>query len=165
MAHRSGPATLVIRFMNRSSKARAISARISRPHAAVLRASRGRIRRSRLFALGQPVLVITTTGRKSGKRRSTVVAYFKDGEDFIISAGNLGSGRDPAWVLNLQADPKATILVDGESRQVYAHRAESDQREQLWARWEELQPPAKTVAAIAGREIPVFILTPIDRSA
>jgi F420H(2)-dependent quinone reductase len=94
-----------------------------------------------------------------------VVAYFKDGEDFIISAGNLGSGRDPAWVLNLQADPNATILVDGESRQVYAHRAESDQREQLWARWEELQPPAKTVAAIAGREIPVFILTPVDRSA
>jgi deazaflavin-dependent oxidoreductase (nitroreductase family) len=147
MADRSGPATLVIRLMNRSSTARAISARISRPHAAILRASRGRIRRSRLFALGQPVMVITTTGRKSGRRRSTVVAYFKDGEDFIISAGNLGSGRDPAWVLNLQADPKAAILVDGESRQIYAHRAEGEQRERLWARWEE---------------IPVFILSTLS---
>jgi F420H(2)-dependent quinone reductase len=165
MSDRSGPATLVIRFLNRSSKARAISARISRPHAAILRASRGRIRRSWLFARGQRVMVITTTGRKSGKRRSTVVAYFKDGEEFVISAGNLGSGRDPAWVLNLQGDPKATILVDGESHQVCARRAEGDQRERLWARWEKLQPPAKVVAAIAGREIPVFTLTPLDRSA
>jgi deazaflavin-dependent oxidoreductase (nitroreductase family) len=146
----------------RSKRPTSLSALVSRPHAAFLRVSGGRIRRSWLFAFGQPVLVLTTTGRRTGKRRSTVVAYFFDGDRFVTTASNLGNRRDPAWVSNLEAHPRASILVRGKSREVLARKAEGPERERLWARWEELQPPTKLMAAIAGREIPVIVLTPVS---
>jgi deazaflavin-dependent oxidoreductase (nitroreductase family) len=103
---------------------------------------------------------LTTTGRKSGKPRSTAVAYFEEGDALVATAANLGNERDPAWALNLQANPRATIVAGGRRLAVRARRARGEERERLWARWVELQPPAKAAAAIAGREIPVFVLTP-----
>jgi deazaflavin-dependent oxidoreductase (nitroreductase family) len=150
---------LLARFIRLFGKPRAISTRISRLHAAILRASRGRIRRSWALALGQPVMSITTTGRKSGEPRSTAVAYFKDRDAVVITAANLGNERHPAWALNLQTNPRATIVVGGRRLAVRARRARGEERERLWARWVELQPAAKAAAAIAGREIPVFVLT------
>ena len=145
----------LIRFFGRP---RWITTRLTRLHAAILRASKGHIKRSWAFALGQHVMSITTIGRRSGKPRSTVVAYFHDGDSIITTAANLGNTRDPAWALNLEANPEVTIVVSGERRSMRARRARGAERERLWARWEELQPPAKGVAAIAGREIPVFVL-------
>jgi deazaflavin-dependent oxidoreductase (nitroreductase family) len=101
---------------------------------------------------------ITTTGRRTGKPRSTTVAYFRDGDAVVTTAANLGSERDPGWALNLEANPEATIVVGGQRHHVVARRARGEERERLWARWVELQPPAKAVQAIAGREIPVFVL-------
>jgi deazaflavin-dependent oxidoreductase (nitroreductase family) len=147
------------RLIRRIGEARAITTRVTRLHAAVLRASRGRIRRSWVFALGLPVMSLTTTGRKSGRPRSTAVAYFEDGGALVTTAANLGNRRDPAWALNLEADPRATVVVAGERREVHARRAHGEERERLWARWLELQPLARGAAAIAGREIPVFVLT------
>jgi deazaflavin-dependent oxidoreductase (nitroreductase family) len=131
---------------------------VTRLHAVILRASKGRIKRSWAFALGQQVMPITTIGRRSGKPRSTVVAYFHDGDSIVTTAANLGNTSDPAWALNLEANPEATVVIEGERRAMRARRAQGAERERLWARWEELQPPAKAVAAIAGREIPVFVL-------
>ncbi len=145
----------LIRFFGRP---RWTTTRLTRLHAAILRASKGHIKRSWAFALGQHVMSITTIGRRSGKPRSTVIAYFYDGSSIITTAANLGNTRDPAWALNLQANPEVTIVVGGERRSMRARRAGGAERERLWARWEELQPPAKGVAAIAGREIPVFVL-------
>jgi deazaflavin-dependent oxidoreductase (nitroreductase family) len=139
-----------------------IATRVSRAHAVLLRAARGRVRRSWMFALGQRVMPITTIGRRTGKPRTTVVAYFHYDGAIVTTASNLGNRRDPAWALNLEANPEATIFVDGRARRVRARRARGAQRERLWARWEELQPPARGVAAIAGREIPVFVLEPAD---
>jgi deazaflavin-dependent oxidoreductase (nitroreductase family) len=145
----------LIRLLGRP---RWITTRLSRLHAAILRASKGHIKRSWAFALGQQVMSITTLGRRSGKPRSTVVAYFYDGDAIVTTAANLGNTRDPAWALNLEANPEATVVVNGERRSMRARRTRGAERERLWARWEELQPPAKGVAAIAGREIPVFVL-------
>ena len=145
----------LIRF---SSQPKWITTRFTRLHAAILRASKGHIRRSRAFALGQHVMSITTVGRRSGKRRSTVVAYFYDGDSIVTTAANLGNTRDPAWALNLQANPEATVFVGGQRRSMRARQARGAERERLWARWVELQPLAKGAAAIAGREIPVFVL-------
>lgn len=103
---------------------------------------------------------ITTTGRRTGKPRTTVVAYFREGDATVTTAANLGNERDPAWALNLEANPRATVVIDGEARRVRARRARGAERERLWARWEQLQPPARDMAAIAGREIPVFVLEP-----
>jgi F420H(2)-dependent quinone reductase len=147
----------LIRFFGRP---RWITTRLTRLHAAILRGSKGHIKRSWALALGQPVMSITTIGRRSGKPRSTVVAYFYDGDAIVTTAANLGNARDPAWALNLRANPDATVVVGGEWRSIRARLAEGVERDRLWARWERLQPPAKGVAAIAGREIPVFVLEP-----
>src|SRR4051794_23929811 len=89
------------------TRPRPLVTRFTRLQAAFLRASRGRYRRSRLFAGGQPVLSLTTTGRRSGRRRSTIVAYLADGPNYAVFGMNLGSERDPAWALNLDATPAA----------------------------------------------------------
>lgn len=139
-----------------------LATRITRAHAMLLRASGGRIKRSWAFALGQHVTPITTIGRRSGKPRTTVIAYFRDGDSIVTTAANLGSTRDPAWALNLEANPEATVILDRRRQRVRARRVRGRERERLWARWEEIQPPAKGVAAIAGREIPVFVLEPLE---
>ena len=107
----------LVRFLTRF---RRLQPKVGRLQAVVLRLSRGRIRRSRLFAGGQPVLVLTTTGRRSGARRSTTLAYLRHGPAYAVGALNLGSDRHPAWCLNLRADPHAWIYVGGEGRAVKA---------------------------------------------
>jgi F420H(2)-dependent quinone reductase len=86
-----------------------ITARITRFHSWLLRRSGGRLQRSWLFATGQPVVSLTTVGRKSGRPRSTAVACFVDGDDLVLAGMNLGRSRDPAWALNLTANPQARI--------------------------------------------------------
>jgi deazaflavin-dependent oxidoreductase (nitroreductase family) len=140
------------------TRPRAITTRFTRLHAALLRASRGRLRRSRLLGGGQPVLSLTTTGRRSGEPRSTIVAYLEDGDAYVVFGANLGGERDPAWCLNLAADPSATIHVNGHRLDVGATRATGDEAKRLWRAYAERLPAVDTFAAIAGREIPVWIL-------
>jgi deazaflavin-dependent oxidoreductase (nitroreductase family) len=135
------------------------SSRVTRFHAWLLRRSGGRLQRSWLFAAGQPVLSLTTTGRKSGLPRSTAVACFAEDGDLAIAGMNLGVARDPAWALNLDAQPAATIEVRGERIPVVARRARGEEAERLWGRWVELQPSAPAFRELAGREIPLFVLT------
>ena len=135
------------------------SARVTRFHAWFLRRSSGRVRRSWLFAAGQPVLSLTTTGRKSGLARSTAIACFKSGEDLAVAGMNLGVAREPAWALNLQANAKAEIELHGERIAVNARRARGDEAAALWRRWVDVQPSAVQYRELAGREIPIFVLT------
>jgi deazaflavin-dependent oxidoreductase (nitroreductase family) len=136
-----------------------VSTRISRFHSWLLRRSGGRLRRSWLFAAGQPVISLTTTGRKSGKPRSTAVACFVEGDELVSAGMNLGKSSHPAWALNLMANPQATIAIAGESVEVVARKAEGEERERLWRRWVELQPSADAFEDLAGREIPLFVLS------
>src|SRR5687767_6730493 len=78
---------------------------VGRVQAALVRRSGGRWRRSRLMAAGQPVLALTTTGRRSGEPRTTMVAYMRHANGYASAGLNLGSPRDPAWALNLKAHP------------------------------------------------------------
>jgi F420H(2)-dependent quinone reductase len=133
-------------------------ARLSRLHAAILRASRGRIRRSLLFAGGQPVLALQTIGRRTRKPRSTVVAYLRDGENFVVFGQNVGNRRDPAWCLNLESDPNALIDVEGKRLDVRAHRASGHEAERLWAAYAKRLPVVDRFREIAGREIPIMVL-------
>ena len=134
------------------------TSRVTRLHAWLLRRSGGRLRRSWVFAAGQPVLSLTTTGRKSGLARSTAVACFADGPDLVIAGMNLGVGHDPAWALNLEAEPEAIIEIRGERIPVVAQRARGGEAERLWGRWVELQPSSPAFRELAGREIPLFVL-------
>jgi deazaflavin-dependent oxidoreductase (nitroreductase family) len=115
-------------------------------------------RRWWVFAAGQPVLALTTVGRRSGLPRSTAVACFTDGDDLVVAGMNLGVSRDPAWALNLESNPNATIEVGGQRIPVTARRATDGEAAQLWRRWLELQPSADAFRELAGRDIPVFVL-------
>lgn len=132
---------------------------VTRFHAWLLRVTRGRLRRSWLFAAGQSVLSLTTTGRKSGQPRSTTVAYFVHGDTLALAAMALGSSRNPAWALNLEADPRARIDLAGQAVDITARRAAGDEADLLWRRWLELQPSAAVFRELAGRDIPLFVLS------
>jgi F420H(2)-dependent quinone reductase len=134
------------------------SARVTHFHAWLIRRSGGRLRRSWLFAAGQPVLSLTTRGRQAGAARSTALACFNAGDDLVVAGMNLGLERNPAWALNLEADPNAEIDIGGETIPVIARRAEGNEAADLWRRWVELQPSATAYRELARREIPLFVL-------
>jgi deazaflavin-dependent oxidoreductase (nitroreductase family) len=146
------------RLIRAPTRRRFLSTSVTRIHAAFLRLSRGRLRRSWIFAAGQPVLALTTTGRKTGLPRSTAVACFAHGSDLVLAAMNLGMTRNPGWALNLQAHPAATIDIDGKRIPVTARQATGTEAAELWRRWLELQPSARSFRELAGREIPLFVL-------
>ena len=136
-----------------------VTARVTRLHSWLLRRSGGRLRRSWLFAAGQPVISLTTIGRKSGQKRSTAVACFVDGDALVVAGMNLGRVRHPAWALNLEANPEAQITVRGETIDVTARCATGSERARLWERWLQLQPSARAFEELAEREVPIFVLT------
>src|SRR5215210_9241762 len=79
-----------------------------------------------------PVLLLTTTGRKSGEPRTAPVVYLAEGERLIVIGSNAGNARAPAWALNLRAHPAATVEVAADRREVLARVAEGDERAELW---------------------------------
>lgn len=103
---------------------------------------------------------LTCTGRRSGKARTVILAYFEDGEDLVALAMN-GWGRpEPAWWLNLRSHPDATVdLVDG-PRAVRARAATGEERTRLWARWRQLIYRLDEHATLRPTETAVVILEP-----
>jgi deazaflavin-dependent oxidoreductase (nitroreductase family) len=146
------------RISNFFSRPRFIATRVTRLHAAILKASRGRVKRSRLLAGGQPVLALTTTGRKSGERRSTVIACMPDDENFVVIPSNAGQDRAPAWWLNLQADPRAEVDFQGEHVRVRARRASPEEEARLWPRVLQQYGGFEEYRRMTDRDIPVVIL-------
>jgi deazaflavin-dependent oxidoreductase (nitroreductase family) len=146
------------RVGNILSRPRFIATRFTRLHARMLRLSRGRLRRSFLFAGGQPVLAITTVGRKSGEVRSTAIACMPDGDDLVVVPSNAGQDRPPAWWLNLQVNPRAEVDFCGEHRVVRARRASADEQGRLWPRILEQYSGFEQYRRMTDREIPVVIL-------
>src|SRR5690348_6305165 len=104
---------LLAKLLRQLTRFRRLQPQVGRWHASILKRSHGRISRSLLLAGGQPVLALTTTGRRSGRPRSTTVAYLKRDDAYIVAPLNLGSDQHPGWLLNLRADPFATIDVRG----------------------------------------------------
>jgi len=92
----------------------------------------------RLFGLqrfrGARLLYLTTIGRKSGKSRTVPLAFVRDDEDYVVAASNGGSDWQPAWWLNLQSKPEATIEVEGSEVAVTASEVDDDDRDRLWKR-------------------------------
>jgi F420H(2)-dependent quinone reductase len=81
---------------------------LSRTHVAVHRVTKGRVLGS---VAGLPVLLLTTTGRRSGKARTTPLTFFRDRADLVVIASNGGADRPPAWSLNLQQTPRAVVEI------------------------------------------------------
>jgi len=103
---------------------------------------------------------LTTTGRRSGAQRSVIVGYVEDGPNLVTLAMNGWADAEPAWWLNLQAHPDATVdLVTG-SRPVRARAAQGEERSRLWARWREIDSQLDAYAALRSSETAVVILEP-----
>lgn len=79
-----------------------------------------------------PVLLLTTTGRKSGQARTAPVVYLADGENVVVINTNAGNAKVPAWSLNLKANPEAEVELGREKRKVRARIAEGEERADLW---------------------------------
>ncbi len=130
----------------------------SRLHATLYRASSGRL--GGRFSKTTPVLLLTTTGRKSGKQRTTPLLYLRDGDDYAIIASVGGAPTHPAWYLNLGANPAATIQIGSKKIAVTAQTATPDERARLWGLATQMYPQYDDYQAKTSREIPVVVLTP-----
>jgi len=107
---------------------------------------------------GSPVLLLTSTGAKSGERRTTPVMYLPDGERMVVFASKGGAPTNPAWYHNLLANPAATVEVGPEMLEVNAVVTSGEDRERLFNRQAELYPQFADYARKTTREIPVVAL-------
>ena len=107
---------------------------------------------------GAPLLLLTTTGAKSGMARTTPVMYLPDGERLIIFASKAGASTNPDWYHNLVAHPQATVEVGSETFKVTAVEVTGEERDQLYARQATLYPGFAAYEAKTTRRIPVIAL-------
>ena len=112
---------------------------------------------------GTTILLLTTTGRKSGEPRTTPLIHRVDGDRWVIIASKGGAPDHPAWFKNLQASPEATIEVQADTVPVVASVAEGDERARLWEEMNEVWPDYDTYQAKTDREIPVVVLERRER--
>lgn len=130
---------------------------IGRVNVPVYRATKGRL----MGAVSRaPVLLLTTTGRRSGEARTAPVVYLQDGERMIVIASNAGNSRAPAWSLNLLANPDADVQVRGERRAIRARVAQEPERGELWRAMNEQYAGFDEYRQHTSREIPLFVLEP-----
>lgn len=107
-----------------------------------------------------PVLLLTTTGRKSGQKRTAPVLYLADGARFVVINTNAGNAKTPAWSLNLRANPEAEVEVGRRRVEVRARLAEGQERADLWRRHNEQYAGWEFYESKLDREIGVFVLEP-----
>ena len=132
-------------------------------HKALLRLTRDRIGMSEPRPGGRfGMLRLHTVGRRSGRRREVVLGYINDGDRLVTLAMNGWDPAEPAWWLNLQADPQATVDLPGGSRPVAAHRATGAERARLWAALHDYDGygDLDAFAKRLGREPAVVVLSP-----
>jgi deazaflavin-dependent oxidoreductase (nitroreductase family) len=107
---------------------------------------------------GTTVLILTTTGRHSGKLRSTPLIYQRSGDDYLVVASKGGADEPPAWYLNLQANPAVQVQVLGDRFAAHARTAQASEKPALWRTMTAAWPAYDEYQEKTGREIPVVVL-------
>jgi|SRR5947209_3932981 len=115
----------------------------------------GRFRKS-------PVLLLITTGRKTGKQRTTPLLYLRDGNNIVLVASNGGAAKHPTWWLNLQTHPQTEVEVGSQKLHVTARQANAEERQHLWPLLVDMYSPYDDYQQKTSREIPVVILEPVE---
>lgn len=112
---------------------------------------------------GWGAMQLTTVGRKSGDRRGVIVGYIEHESAPVVLAMNGWDEGQPAWWLNLEANPDAVVRLKGEpQRPVRAHRVEGDERERLWRRWAEIDEGLDAYAASRSADTPVVVFEQVS---
>ncbi len=109
---------------------------------------------------GVPILLLTTTGRKTGLARTTPLIFGRDGDDYLVVASQGGAPTHPQWFLNLLEDPKATIQVKAEHVEVTGAPGSDEDHERLWGLVNAYWPNYETYQTRTERKIPVVVLRP-----
>ena len=107
---------------------------------------------------GRPLLLLTTTGAKSGEARTTPLVYSSDGEKVVIIASMGGAPKHPAWYLNLAANPRVTVELGTEKFEATASTAEGAERDRLYAQQAAMMPAFNEYQQKTTRRIPVVVL-------
>jgi proline iminopeptidase len=114
---------------------------------------------------GSTVLLLTTTGRKSGKPRTIPLIYAQDGDRYVIVASKGGAPEHPGWYRNLVKSPDVELQVEDRVFRARARTASGEERERLWRKANEVWPHYAEYALKTGREIPVVVLESIESDA
>ena len=109
---------------------------------------------------GAPLLLLHTTGAKTGQERVNPVMYRTDGDRLVVFASKAGADTNPDWYHNLRASPAATVEIGTATKSVHARVAESDERERLWSAHKQQWPGFADYETKTSRQIPVVILEP-----
>ena len=108
---------------------------------------------------GSPILILTTTGRKSGETRSTALIFGRHGDDFLVVGSKGGAPTAPAWYLNLVANPAVHVQVKGDRFAAHARTATAEEKPELWRIVTAVWPAYDQYQQRTDRVIPVVILT------
>ena len=109
---------------------------------------------------GMPVLLLTTTGRKSGRARTQPLTYTRAADGYAVIASKGGAAQHPLWYLNLRANPLAEVTVGRERQEVRARETEGEERERLWRQLADVYSGYDKYAQKTSRQIPVIVLEP-----
>ena len=108
---------------------------------------------------GKPTLLLTTTGRRTGRLHTVPLPYFADGDKMIVVGSASGAERHPAWVLNLIANPRVTVQYLADSGPAQAEVLDGDERKAMWERITAEAPWYAGYQQLTSREIPLIRLT------
>jgi deazaflavin-dependent oxidoreductase (nitroreductase family) len=111
--------------------------------------------------LGYSMLLLHTTGRKTGRMRTHTLLYVCDGTDMIVCASNNGQSRHPGWYWNLRADPQARVQAGRRQYHVVAEMASGEQYKRLWQKLLAVRPHYAAYRTRTAREFPLIILRPV----
>ncbi len=111
---------------------------------------------------GAPLLLLTTTGAKTGRKHTNPVVYLQDGERWAVFGSKGGAPTHPAWYLNLVVNPIVTVELPGETFEARAVTAEGADRDRIWTAQKEAMPGFKDYEAKTERQIPVIVLERVD---
>lgn len=128
---------------------------VGKLHVGLYRLTNGRVGGS---MRGAPILLLTTTGRRTGKRRTTPLLYLRDGNDAVVVASAGGNDRAPAWSVNLRHEPRTTVRIRGETTAMTSRVATPDEKARLWPLLAAMYPPYDSYQKRTERQIPVIIL-------
>ena len=114
---------------------------------------------------GRPVLIMTSTGAKTGESRRALLNFTRDSGDYVVAGSKNGDPSDPSWLHNLRADPDVAVEAEGRTFRARASVADGADLHRLWDQHVAALPNFADYPEKAGREIPMVRLTPVDRPA
>ncbi len=128
-------------------------------HTSLYKASGGRLARN---MRGSEVVLLTTTGRISGRQRTTPLFGLADGENWTVIASQGGHHEHPHWYLNLRDNPDVTLQVGSETMRMRAETAEGAERERLWSPMARMYDGYDEYQKLTSRVIPLVVLKPAE---